>query len=102
MQVNIRLTQFEIESILATVKKFDKTAITYLFGSRTNTLAKGGDIDLLIISELLNSHHKLDLLIELKLKIGEQKIDLLIKNQKQFNDDPFCQSLTIQELKSFT
>ena len=59
-----------------------------LFGSRTNDAAKGGDIDLLLLTE-----EKLPLSILSKMRrmilnqIGEQKIDLV--NFSKTSDHPF-------------
>jgi len=53
----------------------------YLFGSRTDDNARGGDIDLFIDpltqSDLL--HKKIKMLAGVKHQIGDQKIDLVIK-----------------------
>ncbi len=50
----------------------------YLFGSRVDDTAKGGDIDLLVISEKINLMAKLDILAQLHQKLGERKIDIAI------------------------
>lgn len=56
----------------------------YLFGSRTNDEAKGGDIDLLIAHSNPNTltyDRKISYLSKLKMAIGDQKIDLLYSKQ---------------------
>ena len=49
----MRLKEFEIVAIKDAVCSLDKEANVYLFGSRTDDMKKGGDIDLLIISDKL-------------------------------------------------
>ena len=50
----------------------------YLFGSRVDDAAKGGDIDLLVLSKRINLMMKLDILAQLHQKLGERKIDIAI------------------------
>jgi len=49
--------------------------LIYLFGSRTDDSKRGGDINLLILSEKLASKEKRMLKLDLYYKIGEQKQD---------------------------
>lgn len=50
----------------------------FIFGSRTDDSKKGGDIDLLILSEnRLSSREKSMMRINIWKKFGEQKIDIL-------------------------
>lgn len=74
----MRLTDFEKSAILATVQQRDRTARVYLFGSRVDDTQKGGDIDLLVMSDLLSADDKRSIKSTLYELIGEQKIDLLI------------------------
>lgn len=76
----MRLNENEISVIKSVVKKIDPNAEVKLFGSRTDDNKKGGDIDLLIISDRIKFSEKISILIKLKEKIGEQKIDILIYN----------------------
>lgn len=79
----MRLKQFEIDAIKSSLKKYDNNAKVYLFGSRINDSKKGGDIDLLVISDKIDYDKKLKLLIKIKTLIVEQKIDLIVaKNLK--------------------
>ena len=50
----MRISKNEIKAIKESINSLDKGAEIYLFGSRNVDLAKGGDIDLLIISEKLS------------------------------------------------
>ena len=94
----MRITSKESKDIKSTIHLLDPMAKVYLFGSRTDDSKKGGDLDLLVISEVITTLNKLDVLVRLKEKIGDQKIDLLIKKQAQFNNDPFCKSLNLIEI----
>jgi predicted nucleotidyltransferase len=73
----MRLKKTEIEAIKSEIKKFDSNAEIYLFGSRTDDAKKGGDIDLLIISDKIKLNEKIKIRTRLYEIIGEQKIDLV-------------------------
>lgn len=76
----MRLSQHEIRSIKEVVYSLDNNAKIYLFGSRVYDDKRGGDIDLLIISDKLTNKDARKLRIALYDKIGEQKIDIIIAN----------------------
>jgi predicted nucleotidyltransferase len=82
----MRLKSFERNAILSTVKCLDNNARVYLFGSRVDDTKKGGDIDLLIMSDILTSDDKRTIKIKLYELLGEQKIDLILAAD---NSDPF-------------
>ncbi|MEI6147030.1 MAG: nucleotidyltransferase domain-containing protein [Methylococcales bacterium] len=78
----MRLTKPQTDTILQTVSNWAGTnASVYLFGSRLNDQAKGGDIDLFI-----ETHSALSLLLraqikmELEAKLG-QPVDIVSKTQ---------------------
>jgi hypothetical protein len=80
---NIRLTPFEIEAICASFRKhFAPEDHLWLFGSRVNPKARGGDIDLYIETTIPDASTVVDqktaFVIELWDKIGEQKIDVVL------------------------
>ena len=77
------------DEILKIVNAADSNAKVYLYGSRINDDMKGGDIDLLVISEQLKFSDKIDILTRLKKSLGEQKIDLTIKSESQLEGDSF-------------
>ncbi len=79
---NIRLPEEVIKTIIELAKKyFGDEAKVWIFGSRVNPKAKGGDIDIYLevkeYKDILDK--KLDFLVQLDKKIGEQKVDLVIK-----------------------
>ena len=74
----MRLQTWQIEAIKTTIHQLDPEARIILFGSRADDAKRGGDIDLLILSQKLTPRHKRTLRLALYEKLGEQKIDLLI------------------------
>ncbi|KEI70748.1 nucleotidyltransferase family protein [Endozoicomonas elysicola] len=82
----MRLTLKEQEAIRTVIYQADSEAQIWLFGSRANNEAKGGDIDLLIISKTLGLKDRTRIRLALYDLIGEQKIDLVIAGD---DTDPF-------------
>jgi predicted nucleotidyltransferase len=82
----MRISKNEIEAIKESVNSLDKGAEIYLFGSRNVDVAKGGDIDLLIISEKLSYDDTITIRKNLYEKLEEQKIHIIIA---QDMTDPF-------------
>lgn len=74
----MRLNQYEIQSIKDVVYSLDSNARIYLFGSRVDDDKRGGDIDLLIMSEKLTGRNVRKVRLALYDRIGEQKIDIII------------------------
>ena len=74
----MRLNPKEIEVIEQSVAEVDPAAIVYLFGSRVNDAARGGDIDLLVESSCIDSRKKRDLHDHLFHRLGAQKVDLFV------------------------
>lgn len=96
----MRLSEHELESIKKTFQEmFSKTSFELrLYGSRTDDNKRGGDIDLLCITEDDQKKSKLhDKLLDLKLKlydhIGEQKIDILIVTHSEVHSNPFVKMI---------
>ena len=80
----MRLSEKEISAIKNNILNFDQDAKIYLFGSRINDKAKGGDIDVLVISDKIGFNEKLKIRTGIFKEIEEQKLDLVVK--KDFND----------------
>ena len=74
----MRLADEEQLVIGDTIRQADADAMIYLFGSRADDDAKGGDIDLLVLSKKINLMAKLDILAQLHQSLGERKIDIAI------------------------
>ncbi|CAH1087264.1 nucleotidyltransferase domain-containing protein [Candidatus Nitrotoga sp. 1052] len=74
----MRLHETERHAIIQSIRSVDPDAIVYLFGSRADDIAKGGDIDLLVLSRKINLMTKLTILAQLHQQLGEQKIDLAV------------------------
>lgn len=75
----------DIKSI---IRSFDQSAKVYLYGSRTDDSKKGGDIDLLVLSQSIDLQDKIRILSYIYALIGEQRIDLIVAKDLS---DPFCQ-----------
>ncbi len=80
----MRLTPNEISVIKKNILNFDADAKIYLFGSRVNDNEKGGDIDILVISEKIGFIEKIKIKTGIFNEMEEQKLDLVVK--KDFND----------------
>ena len=92
----MRLNEKEITVIKSVVKEFDPNAKVKLFGSRVDDAKKGGDIDLLIISDKITFSDKLSILIKLKEQIGDQKIDILIyDSNKTFHKIVYKEAISL-------
>jgi predicted nucleotidyltransferase len=77
----MRLQTIQIESIKKTVKKkFGPSSRVWLFGSRVDDNARGGDIDLYVNADLSEDElfvKKIEAVTEIQFAIGERKIDIV-------------------------
>lgn len=86
----MRISAQEQYIIKSVIQNLDEKAEVYLFGSRVDDNKKGGDIDILIISQKLEFKHKIEILSQFFLQLPEeQKIDILIKKSLDEPNDPF-------------
>ena len=74
----MRLATEEQSAISYAIHQADADAMIYLFGSRADDAAKGGDIDLLVLSKRINLMTKLKILAQLHQKLGDRKIDIAV------------------------
>lgn len=74
----MRLTDAERSAALQAVAAADPQAEVWLHGSRVDDDARGGDIDLLVLSQRMGLSEKLDVLARLHAALGERRIDLTI------------------------
>lgn len=74
----MRIKEDEVKVLKESVKERDPDAKIYLFGSRTNDQARGGDIDLLVLSENLTFKDKLKIKARIFEFMEVQAIHLII------------------------
>ncbi|MHB8849391.1 MAG: nucleotidyltransferase domain-containing protein [Burkholderiales bacterium] len=72
----MRLADDERQAIGNIIRAADADARIYLYGSRADDAAKGGDIDVLVLSKKIDLMDKLEILAQLHSKLGERKIDI--------------------------
>ena len=72
----MRLTPQQRNAIVSAVATVDAAAEVYLFGSRADDAARGGDIDLLVVSALVDAKARRAIRRRILDAIGEQKIDI--------------------------
>ena len=84
----MRLSKSTKKTIRETIFKFDSKAKVLLFGSRTDDSAKGGDIDLLVISESLTKGDLRKIKIHLQDQLGMQRFDMVLTSPDL--SDPFA------------
>jgi len=94
----MRLKDSDKNAILQQTSRFAPDGEAYLFGSRTNSAARGGDIDLLLLTE---TKLPLRLIREMRRailsKIGEQKLDIV--NFSKQEQHPFKEIAMERALK---
>ncbi len=74
----MRISETTCLAIKSNVAKLAPGSDCYLFGSRTNDTAKGGDIDILVITPAKLQLTKISQMRRLILnQIGEQKLDIV-------------------------
>jgi predicted nucleotidyltransferase len=78
----MRLTQQERKVICDSINRVDPEARILLFGSRVDDQARGGDIDLLVLSDRLGFDDLWPIRREILDRIGWQKLDLIIENER--------------------
>ena len=76
----MRLTDQQILQIKETVAKSDTDAQVWIYGSRVDDTARGGDIDLLVISKSIDFEDKLKLRMHLRDALGGISVDLIVQN----------------------
>ena len=68
----------EQRAIVEAVLTRDPDARIWLFGSRADDDARGGDIDIAILSSHLSRHDRMQIRSAIAARIGPQKIDIVI------------------------
>jgi len=85
----MRLTASEITAIREETGRLDPKAEVYLYGSRVDDSARGGDVDLLVVSDTLGFRDVLRLRTRILDRIGWQQLDLLVRRRDQA-DEPLA------------
>ncbi len=76
----MRLSIYEREALRDAVHRYIPDARVMLYGSRVDDAKRGGDIDLLVLTEReVDLRTRLSMEASMWEKIGEQKIDILIE-----------------------
>jgi predicted nucleotidyltransferase len=82
----VRLATNEVQAIREEVGRADPESEVYLFGSRVNDSARGGDIDLLVVSDTLSFRELLRLRTAILDRIGWQQLDLVVRRRDQLEE----------------
>lgn len=82
----MRLTSEQHNVIVRSIRACDPEARIYLFGSRVEDHAKGGDIDILIISDKLGFRDLWPIRRDILDEMGWQKLDLIVRKPDQLSD----------------
>ena len=86
----MRLAKEKIEYLKKNLRSLPEVKSVYLFGSRTDDRARGGDIDILVLSDkYLESRTIRQIKIGFYKKFGWQKIDIvnfLVEEKHPFKD----------------
>ena len=85
----MRLTASEISAIREEIGRLDPQAEVYLYGSRVDDTARGGDVDLLVLSDTLGFRDVLRLRAGILDRIGWQQLDLTVRRRDQL-DEPLA------------
>ena len=81
----MRISEIEKTTIVNAILEKDKNAQIFLFGSRTDDLKKGGDIDILVQSDEIGLLEIVKIKSTIFKNIPEQKIDLLVSKSNETN-----------------
>lgn len=84
-KVNMRIPPEEQAAIVSTITSFDKASEIWLFGSRLDDTKRGGDIDVLVKSDVICRSMLARIEDELFRKIDEQKIDFVLTRKNELN-----------------
>jgi predicted nucleotidyltransferase len=85
----MRLADNEVVAIRDEVRRLDPAAETYLYGSRVDDSARGGDIDLLVLSDRIGFRDLLRLRRAILDRIGWQQLDLVVRQRHEL-DEPLA------------
>lgn len=81
--LHVRLDLSVVEVIRQEVGRLDSGADVYLYGSRVNDDVRGGDIDLLVMSDRIGFRDIIRLRRRILDRIGWQQMDLAVRRRDQ-------------------
>ncbi len=87
----MRITKEQVNVLKSKLHQLSKGAKIYLFGSRIDDEKRGGDIDLLVVSDELDKKDIRSLRLEFFKHFGEQKIDIVLDDGRFLN--PFTRHI---------
>ena len=87
----MRLYKEQVEVLKNKLATLSLDAKLYLFGSRVDDNARGGDIDLLVVSDKLTKKDLRFLRVDFFKHFGEQKLDIVLDDGKFKN--PFTRHI---------
>lgn len=79
----MRIQPEEKAAIISSITAFDKESEIYLFGSRVDDTKRGGDIDVLVKSDIISRKMLVRIEDELFRKIDEQKVDFVLSRKSE-------------------
>lgn len=82
----MRLESHEVVAIREEVRRLDSVAEIYLYGSRADDTARGGDIDLLVVSDRIAFRDLLRLRRAILDRIGWQQLDLVVRRRQDLEE----------------
>ena len=85
----MRLAANEVMVVREAVRQLDPAAEIYLYGSRADDTERGGDIDLLVLSDTLGFRDGLRLRTRILDRIGWQQLDLVVRRRNEM-DEPLA------------
>ncbi|MBI5186300.1 MAG: nucleotidyltransferase domain-containing protein [Nitrospinae bacterium] len=91
----MRISQEQIDCLKNKIKAVLPDAVVYLFGSRTDDNKKGGDIDIMVLSEKkIRWKEKAMIRWHYFEKFGEQKLDII---SSTFKDEDAFKQMVLRE-----
>lgn len=75
----MRISENQRELIVKSIKSKDPGSEIFLFGSRVNDSLRGGDIDVLVISQKINLELLLDIRVELSESLEDFPFDIMLE-----------------------
>lgn len=81
----MRIIPEERKAIVEAIRERDREAKILLFGSRADDHARGGDIDILLVSEFISFNELSWIQSKIFSRIEEQKIDFVLTSPRMEN-----------------